>query len=173
VGPTAIYKPFFAKTSRLNSGSFAHPFFDPHSSMGSEPCHLDQDNPWAIFHPQPSGSHFSIPRSGTPAHVQGYQINGYMFDYLQILFTSGIWLSCVQVLGHHTLVQPLQVYNRHWHVIIPSESHLHLQSHPLKFSFRVPISGSVVLSPPLHFGYYHPVSHSPTLFVPFIAPLAL
>jgi hypothetical protein len=52
-----------------------------------------------------------MPRSGTHAHVQNYQINGYMFDYLQILFTSGIWFSCVQVLGHHTPAQPLWVYN--------------------------------------------------------------
>jgi hypothetical protein len=94
-----------------------------------------------------------------------------MFDYLQILLTSIIWLSCVQVLGHHTPVQPLQVYNRHWHVIIPSESQFHLQSYPLKFVFRVPISGSAVLSPPLHFGRCHPVALSPTCVVPFIAPL--
>jgi hypothetical protein len=118
--------------------------------------------PRPLFILSPRGAIFSIPRPGTHAHVQNYQINACMFDSLQILFTSGIWFSCVQVLGHHTPVQPLQVYNQHWHVIIPSESQLHLQSHPLKFSFRVPISGSAVPPPPLHFWYCHPVALSPT-----------
>jgi hypothetical protein len=108
------------------------------------------------------GAPFFHTHPGTHAHVQNYQINACMFDSLQILFTSGIWFSCVQVLGHHTSAQPLQVYNQHWHVIIPSESQLHLQSHPLKFSFRIPISGSAVPTPPLHFGYCHPVALSPT-----------
>jgi hypothetical protein len=71
-----------------------------------------------------------------------------MFDSLQILFMSGIWFSCVQVLGHHTSTQPLQVYNQHWHVIIPSKSQLHLHSHPLTFAYRISISGSAVPTPP-------------------------
>jgi hypothetical protein len=108
------------------------------------------------------GHHFFIPHPGTHAHVQNYQINACMFDSLQILFTSGIWFSCVQVLGHHTSTQPLQVYNQHWHVIIPSESQLHLQSHPLTFASRIPISGSAVPTPPLHLRYCHPVALSPT-----------
>jgi hypothetical protein len=108
------------------------------------------------------GCHFFIPHPGTHAHVQNYQINDCMFDSLKILFTSGIWFSCVQVLGHHTSMQPLQVYNQHWHVIIPSESQLHLQSHPLTFASRIPIFGSVVPTPPLHLRYYHPIALSPT-----------
>jgi hypothetical protein len=96
------------------------------------------------------------------AHIQNYQIHARMFDSIQVLFTSGIWFSCVQVLGHHTSTQPLQVYNPHWHVIIPSESHLHLQSHPLTFASRIPIFDSAVPPPPLHLRYCHPIALSPT-----------
>jgi hypothetical protein len=102
------------------------------------------------------------PPPGMHAHVQNYQIDSCMFNSLQILFTLGIWFSCVQVLGHHTSMQPLQVYNQHWHVIIPSESQLHLQSHPLTFSSRIPISSSAVPTPPLPLRYYHLVALSPT-----------
>jgi hypothetical protein len=86
--------------------------------------------------------------SGTHAHSQNYQINAHMFDFLQILFTSGIWFSCVQVLGHHTSTQPLQVYTQHWHVGFPVVSHFHFQSHPLIFASRIPIPGSAVPTPP-------------------------
>jgi hypothetical protein len=89
-----------------------------------------------------------MPHSNMPAHVQNCQINARMFDSLQILLMSGIWHSCVQVLGHHTSTQPFQVYTQHWHVVIPSEYHLHLQSHPLTFSSRIHISGSGVPTPP-------------------------
>jgi hypothetical protein len=122
--------------------------FDPSSATGSTSQHLHQDSPQASFHPEPLGRHFFIPRPGTHAHIQNYQINACMFDSLQILFTLGIWFSCVQVLGHHTSTQPLQVYTQHWHVVIPSKSHLHLQSHPLTFTSRIPISGSAVPTPP-------------------------
>jgi hypothetical protein len=91
---------------------------------------------------------FFIPWSGTHAHIHTYQIHAHIFDSLQILFTLGIWFSCVQVLDHHTSTQPLQVYTQHWHVVFPSESHLHFQSHPLTFASRIPISGSAVPTPP-------------------------
>jgi hypothetical protein len=78
--------------------------------------------------------------------------NYYMFFIFRYCSHRVFWFSCVQVLGHHTPTQPLQVYDQHWHVIIPCESQLHLQSHPPSFSFRVPISVSAVLSPLLHFG---------------------
>jgi hypothetical protein len=124
------------------------------STSRQSPCHLLSLAPGAPF--------CFIPRLGMHVHVQNYQMNAYMFDSLQILFTSGIWSLCVHVLGHHTSTQPLQVYNQHWHVIIPSESQLHLQSHPLKFSSRIPISSSVMFPPPFHFRYCHPVALSPT-----------
>jgi hypothetical protein len=161
VGPTTIYSPF-RQTSKPHSGSSRCLFFDPFSTTRSASHHLHQDNPQAIFYLYPPGHHFFIPHPSMHDHVQNYQIHGYMFNSLQILFTSGIWFSCVQVLGHHTSTQPLQVYNMHWHVIIPFESQVHLQSHPPKFSFRVPISDSVVPPPPLHFGYCHPIALSPT-----------
>jgi hypothetical protein len=51
--------------------------------------------PGPFFILSPWGAIFSIPLPGTHAHVQNYQITTCMFDYLQILFTSGIWFSCV------------------------------------------------------------------------------
>jgi hypothetical protein len=74
---------------------------------------------WAL------GAPFFIPWSGTHAHIYTYQIHAHILDSLQILFTSGIWFSYVQVLDHHTSTQPLQVYTQHWHVVFPSVSHLH------------------------------------------------
>jgi hypothetical protein len=147
VGPIAIYRPF-RQTSTHHSESSGCPFLDLSSATGSASRHLHHDSPWASFNPKPLGHHCFIPRPGTHAHIQNYQIHAHIFDSLQILFTSGIWFSCVQVLGHYTSTQPLQVYTQHWHVVIPSESHLHLQSHPLTFSSRIPISGSVVPTPP-------------------------
>jgi hypothetical protein len=161
VGPTTIYRPS-CQTSKHHFRSSGCLFFDPSLATRSTSHHLHQDNPRASFYPSPLGRHFFIPRPGTYAHVPNYQINSCMFNSLQILFTLGIWFSCVQVLGHHTSTQPLQVYNQHWHVIIPSESQLHLKSHPLTFASRIPISSSTVLTPPLHLRYCHLVGLSPT-----------
>jgi hypothetical protein len=103
--------------------------------------------PGPLFILSPQGPFF-IPWSGTHAHIYTYQIHAHIFDSLQILFTSGIWFSCVQVLDQHTSAQPLQVYTQHWHVVFPSVSHLHFQSHPLTFASRIPIPGSAVPIPP-------------------------
>jgi hypothetical protein len=138
--PPSISKPFFPLS-----------FFGKGAHKLCLPNHLRP-----LIQTFPSGDHFPIfltehlpmTHSGTHAHIQNYQINAHMFDSLQILFTSGIWFSCVQVLGHHTSTQPLQVYTQYWHVVIPSESHLHFQSHPLTFASRIPISGSAVPTPP-------------------------
>jgi hypothetical protein len=64
---------------------------------------------------------------------------------------SGIWFSCVQILVPQE-AQPLHVYVRHWHVIIPSETQLHLPIIPYDFTFRVLTCGSVVPLPLLHLG---------------------
>jgi hypothetical protein len=104
--------------------------------------------PGPLFILSPRGTFFFIPWSGTHAHIHAYQIHAHIFDSLQILFTLGIWFSCVQVLDHHTSAQPLQVYTQHWHVVFPSVSHLHFQSHPLIFASRIPIPGSAVPTPP-------------------------
>ena len=125
MGSPTIYSPFF-KTSTL-SYSRPEPLFpDLFLATGSGSLHLHSHIPQVTICTQPQGSIFLTSRPGTHAHVQHYQINAHMFDSLQILFTSGIWFSCVQVLGHHTSTPPLHVYNQHWHVIIPSESQLHL-----------------------------------------------
>ena len=154
----------------MDPPSISKPFF-PLSFFGKGSHKLCLLNHlWLLIQTFPSSDHFPIfpmehlpmTRSGTHAHIQNYQINAHMFDSLQILFTSGILFSCVKVHGHHPPVQPLQVYNKHWHVIIPSESQLHLQSHPLTFASRIPVSGSVVPTPPLPLKYCHLVAFSPT-----------
>jgi hypothetical protein len=147
VGPTAIYRPFF-QTSTHPSGSPRCPFFNPSSATGSTSRHLHHSSPWASFYPEPPRCLFFIPWSITHAHIHAYQIHAHIFDSFQILFTLGIWFSCVQVLDHHPLAQPLQVYTQHWHVVFPSISHLHFQSHPLIFASRILILGSAVPTPP-------------------------
>jgi hypothetical protein len=75
------------------------------------------------------GEHFLKPHSSTHTHIQNYQIivicslSSYIFHigYL-VLMCEGNWLS--------KIVQPLQVYVQHWHVIIPSEYQLHLPVTP-------------------------------------------
>ena len=157
MGPTSIYRPF-RQTSNHHSGSFGCLFIDLSSSTGSTSRHLHQDSPRTTFYPYPPGHHFFIPHPSTHAHVQNYQINARMFDSLQILFTLGIWLFCVQVLDHHLFTSFLQVYTQHWHVVSPAVLHLHSQSHPLILAFRIPFSGSAVLTPPFAFLVLVPVS---------------
>jgi hypothetical protein len=94
---------------------------------------------------------FFISWPGTHAHCHIYLIHVYICYYLQILFTLGIWLFYVQVLDHHLFTSFLQVYTQHWHVVSPAVLHLHFQSHPLIVSFRIPSSGSAVLTPPFAF----------------------
>jgi len=106
----------------------------------------------------PRGAIFFIPWSSTHAHFHTYQIHAHIFDSLKILFTLGIWFSCVQVLDHHTSAQPLQVYTQHWHLVFPSVSHLHFQSHPLIFASRIPIPNSAVPSTPFAFSVLLPGS---------------
>jgi hypothetical protein len=82
------------------------------------------------------------------AHCYSFQIQAHTFDTLQILVTWGIWLLCVQERAHRSSTSSLQVYLQHWHVVHPTELHLHLQSHPLILTFRILIPGSAVPTPP-------------------------
>ena len=148
MGPTAICRGF-CQTSTYHSGSPRRPFFKPSSATGSASRHLRHSYPWVTFHPEPPGRLFFISWSGTHAHIHICQIQAHIFDSLQILFTLGIWLFCVQVLdSHHHCSAFLQVYIQHWHVVSPTVLHLHCQAHPLKLTFRTSISGSAVLTPP-------------------------
>ena len=92
--------------------------------------------------------HLFITHSGTHAHCHIYLIHVHICYPLQILFTLGIWLFYVQVLGHHHFTSFLQVYTQHWHLVSPAVLHLHFQSHPLILAFRIHLSGSAVLTPP-------------------------
>jgi hypothetical protein len=117
--------------------------------MGSTSRHLHHSRPWTSFHPEPPGHlFFSYPGQ---VHMRIFTLIKYMrissilFRYCSLWV---FWFSCVQVLDHYTLAQPLQVYTQNWHVVFPAISHLHFQSHPLIFSFRIPIPGSAVPTPP-------------------------
>jgi hypothetical protein len=95
-----------------------------------------------------------------------YQIHAHIFDSFQMLFTLGIWFSCVQVFDHHTSTQPLQVYTQHWHVVFPTVSHLHFQSHPLILASRIPIPDSAVPTPPFASSVLLPGSILPYMSCP-------
>jgi hypothetical protein len=163
VGPTAIYRGF-CQTSTHHSGSPRRPFFEPSSATGSASRHLHHGCPWATFHPEPPGRPFFISWPGTHAHCHIYLIHVHICYSLQILFTLGIWLFCVQVLdSHHHGSAFLQVYIQHWHVVSPTVLHLHFQSHPLILAFRIPhFRLCSTHTSILHHGYCHPVAFSPT-----------
>jgi hypothetical protein len=105
--------------------------------------------PGSLFTMSPRGAFFFTSWPGTHTHCHIFQIQAHTFDTLQILFTLGIWLLSVQVLAHRSSTSSLQVYIQHWHVVYPTELHLHFQSHPLILSFRILIPGSAVPKPPL------------------------
>jgi hypothetical protein len=111
VGPTAIYRVFF-QTSTHHSGSPRRPFFEPSSTTGSTSLHLHHGYPWATFHPEPPGHLFFTSWPGTHAHCHIYLIHVHIWYYLQILFTLGIWLLCVQVLDPSSLnIIPSGIYS--------------------------------------------------------------
>jgi hypothetical protein len=110
VGPTAIYRPF-CQTSTHHSGSPRRPFFKPSSATGSASRHLHHGCPWATFHPEPPGHPFFISWPGTHAHCHIYLIHVHICSSLQILFTLGIWLFSVQVLGHRLYIIPSGIYS--------------------------------------------------------------
>jgi hypothetical protein len=147
VGPTAIYRPF-SKLPLTIPGAHGVHFSIRLQPRDQHPIIYITAVPGPLFILSPRGTFFFIPWSGTHAHIHAYQIHAHIFDSLQILFTLGIWFSCVQVLDHHTSAQPLQVYTQHWHVVFPAVSHFHFQSHPLIFASRIPIPGSAVPTPP-------------------------
>jgi hypothetical protein len=66
--------------------------------------------PGPLFILSPQGTLFLISCPGTHAHCHIYLIYVHIWYSLQILFTLGIWLFCVQVLGHHRFTSVLQVY---------------------------------------------------------------
>jgi hypothetical protein len=96
------------QTTNLNLAR--RPFLEPSSATGSTSRHLHHDCPWATFHPEPPGRPFFISWPGTQAHCHIDLIHVHICYSLQILFTLGIWLFCVQVLGHHLFTSFLQVY---------------------------------------------------------------
>jgi hypothetical protein len=112
----------------------------------------------------PRGALFSRYDQVRTRIVTVFKIQAQTFDTLQILVTLGIWLLCVQEHAHRSSTSSLQVYLQHWHVVSPTELHLHLQSHPLILTFRILIPGSAVPQPPffLHQRYCNPVAFSPT-----------
>jgi hypothetical protein len=123
---------------------------DADSSIGS--CHTTlTPNCWHHYHSWGHmkeeiffHTHSHIPRSSFELGLEGeffsrhVQVCMLMFKFYQIaficslssyIFMSDIWFSCVQVLAPQA-TQPLQVYVRNYHVIIPSENQLHLPVTP-------------------------------------------
>ena len=96
-----FHSPFREPTVSIFQSVFSH---------GISILSLHHNSPWVAFHPAPPGRLFFIPRSTMHAHSHTYKIHAHIFNSLQILFTLGIWFSCVQVLDHHTSAKPLQVY---------------------------------------------------------------
>jgi hypothetical protein len=162
VGPTAIYRPF-AKLPLTIPGAHGVHFSNRLQPRDQHPATYITAVPGPLFILSPRGTFFFISWSGTHAHCHIYLIHAHIFDSLQILFTLGIWLFYVQVLDHHLSTSFLQVYTQHWHVVSPTVLHLHFQSHPLILAFRIPISGSAVLTPLFfHLQYWYPVAFLPT-----------
>jgi hypothetical protein len=114
--------------------NFRSPFREPNpffvQPRDQHPATYIMTIPWATFHPGPPGHLFFITRPGTHAHHHIYLIHVHICSPIQILFTLGIWLFYVQVLGQRLFTSPLQVYIQHWHVDSPTVLHLH-PSHTL------------------------------------------
>jgi hypothetical protein len=146
VGPTAIYR-LFAKLPLTILGAHSVHFSIRLQPRDQHPITYITAVPGPLFILIPQGAFFI--HGQVHIHIfHAYQIHAHIFDSFQILFTLGIWFSCVQVFDHHTSTQPLQVSTQHWHVVFPTVSHLHFQSHPLILASRIPIPGSAVPTHP-------------------------
>jgi hypothetical protein len=147
--PLSISKPFSPLSfSFFCTGAHKLQFLNRLQPRDQRPVTYISAVPGSLFHHDPPGCPFFISWSGTHAHSHICQIQAHIFDTLQILFTLGIWLFCVQVLAHRSSTSSLQVYIQHWHVVYPTVLHLHFQSHPLILAFRILIPGSAVPTPP-------------------------
>jgi hypothetical protein len=157
-----LYIGLFAKLPLTIPGAHGVHFSNRLQPWDQRPATYIMTVPGPLFILSPRGTFFFISWPGTHAHCHIYLIYVHICYYLQIWFTLGIWLFCVQVLGHHLSTSFLQVYIQHWHVVSPAVLHLHSQSHPLILAFRIPISGSAVLTPPFAFLVLYPVVFLPT-----------
>jgi hypothetical protein len=129
VGPTTIYSPF-AKLpgSFLGAPSIRFPIhLQPRDQ---DPATYTVTLPWAAIHPRPLGSIFLTSRPGTHAHVQNYQITVICSLSSDIVHVGYSVLICAGTWSSQLNAWPFQVYDRYWHVIIPSEYQLHLPVTP-------------------------------------------
>jgi hypothetical protein len=133
VGPTTIYRPF-SKLPLTITGAHGVRFSTRLQPRDHHPVIYITAVPRPLFILSPQGALFIHGQVHMPI-FHTYHIHAHIFDSFQILFSLGIWFSCVQVLDHHPSTQPLQVHTQHWHVVFPAVSHLHFQSHPLILAF--------------------------------------
>ena len=147
MGPTTIYRPF-SKLPLNIPGAQGVRFSNRLQPRDQHPATYIMAVPGPLFILSPRDAIFFISRPGTHAHCHMYQIHVHICYPLQILFTLGIWLFYVQVLGQHLSTLLLQVYIQHWHVVSPTVLHLHFHSLPLILAFRILIPGSTVSTPP-------------------------
>jgi hypothetical protein len=131
VGPTAIYR-VFAKLPLTIPGTHDVHFSNRLQPRDQHPATyiMTIHGPLFILGPPRRPFFFFVTRPGTHAHHHIYLIHVHICSPIQILFTLGIWLFYVQVLGQHLFTPPLQVYIQHWHVDSPTALHLH-PSHTL------------------------------------------
>jgi hypothetical protein len=162
MGPTAIYKPF-SKLPLTIPGAHGVHFSIRLQPRDQHPVIYVTAVPGLLFILSPWGTLFFISWSGTRVHSHTYQIHDHIFDSLQILFTLGIWFSCVQVLGHHpSSTTPSGIYS----VLACSLSHC------IALSFPVTPSDVYLWDPHsricsthtsiLHIRYCYPVAFLPT-----------
>ena len=146
MGPTTIYRPF-AKLPLTISGAQGVHFSNHLQPWDQHPVTYITTVPRSLFILSPWGAFFSY-HDQVCMHIVTFikyiLISLILFRYCSLW----VWFSCVQVLDHHPLTQPLQVYTQHWHVVFPIVLHLHFQSHPLILASRIPIPSSAVPTPP-------------------------
>jgi hypothetical protein len=147
VGPTTIYR-VFAKLPLTISGAHGDHFSNRLQPWDQCPAAYIMAIPGPLLILSPRGAFFSHHGQVCMRIVTFVKYKLIPLNTLQILFTLGIWLLCVQVLAHRSSTSSLQVYIQHWHVVYPTELHLHFQSHPLILVFRICIPGSAVPKPP-------------------------
>jgi hypothetical protein len=159
-----LYIGFFAQLPLTIPGAHGIHFSNRLQPRDQHPAAYIMAVPRPLFILGPRGPLFFTSWPGTHTHFHIFaNTSSYLLITLQILVTWGIWLLCVQERAHRSSTSSLQVYLQHWHVVHPTELHLHLQSHPLILTFRILIPGSAVPTPPfLHMRYCNPVAFSPT-----------
>jgi hypothetical protein len=93
-GPTVQSKPFSPFSFSFSTGAHKLHFLNHFRPLTQS---FSSGNHFHCF----LAVHLFITHLGMHAHSHICQIQAHIFDPLQIVFTLGVWLFCVQVLDHH------------------------------------------------------------------------